>query len=94
MPSQQPAALARSLLERRSTLGEASVALATPALLAESDAVLLADENFRRLYSERWDPELPKLAEAASLPEGSLGRTWFQYMEHYQLSPDFFPIES
>lgn len=94
MPSQPSAMLARSLTERRTTLGQASITLATPKLLAECDAVLLSDENFRRLYSERWDPVLPKLEEAASMPEGSFGRTYFRYMEHYRLSPDFFPIES
>jgi ubiquinone biosynthesis protein Coq4 len=86
--------LARELTQRRATLAEVIPALTTAELRATSDAVLLAMPGFRRLYAERWDPPLPALETFATMPEGSLGNAYVRYMEHYRLSPDFFPIQA
>ncbi|HEX5747901.1 MAG TPA: Coq4 family protein [Archangium sp.] len=84
--------IARGLKERRATLGEVIPVLRTAENLAASDTVLLAVPGFQRLHAERWDPPLPEPEALAALPVGSFGHAYARYMEHYRLSPDFFPI--
>ncbi|WP_239470544.1 Coq4 family protein [Archangium violaceum] len=94
MPEQSPDALARELTKRRATLAEAIPVLSTSGLQAASDALLLAIPGFQRLYTERWDPA-PLAPEAlVTMPVGSFGNAYARYMEHYRLSPDFFPIQT
>ncbi|WNG56768.1 hypothetical protein F0U59_19895 [Archangium gephyra] len=89
-----PQEIARGLTERRATLGEAVPVLRTAGLQAASDTALLAVPGFQRLHAERWDPPLPELETLAALPVGSFGHAYAGYMEHYRLSPDFFPIQT
>ncbi len=90
----EPDELARGLTQRRATLGEAIPLLCTTALQAASDAALLAVPGFRQLHAERWDPPLPEPESLMALPVGSFGHAYARYMEHYRLSPDFFPIQA
>lgn len=94
MPERSLDALARELTKRRATLAELIPALNTAELRVTSDAVLLAMPGFRRLYSERWDPALPEIDSFAAMPVGSFGNAYARYMEHYRLTPDFFPIQA
>ncbi|MFY0522712.1 Coq4 family protein [Archangium gephyra] len=89
-----PNELARGLMQRGATLGEAIPLLRTTGLQAASDAALLSVPGFRRLHAERWDPPLPEPETLAALPVGSFGHAYAGYMEHYRLSADFFPIQS
>lgn len=86
--------LARDLMQRRATLGEVISPLSTPELRAASDAALLAIPGFRQLHAERWDPPLPEPEALAKLPTDTLGYCYARYMEHFRLSPDFFPIQA
>ncbi|WP_343073403.1 Coq4 family protein [Pyxidicoccus fallax] len=86
--------IARDLVSRRATLGETLPVLSRAEFLAASDAALLAVPGFRQLHAERWDPALPVPEDLTALPEGTLGSCYARYMEHYRLSPDFFPIRS
>ncbi|HYO70032.1 MAG TPA: Coq4 family protein [Archangium sp.] len=86
--------IARGLKERRATLGEVIPVLCTARLRAASDAALLAVPGFQRLHAESWDPPLPEPETLAALPVGSFGNAYARYMEHYRLSPDFFPIQT
>ncbi|WP_257454074.1 Coq4 family protein [Archangium lipolyticum] len=94
MPEQSPNELARELTKRRATLGEVIPVLSSAGRQATSDALLLAIPGFQRLYTERWDPGLPELEALATMPVGSFGNAYARYMEHYRLSPDFFPIRA
>ncbi len=83
--------LVRSLAERGATFADSCAALATPERLAACDEQLRADPAFARRYHERGDP-LAGLAHVGVLPAGSLGRWHADYMAHYRLTPDFFPL--
>ncbi|HZH15322.1 MAG TPA: Coq4 family protein [Archangium sp.] len=90
----EPHEIARGLTQRRATLGEVIPVLSTAALQAASDAALLAVPGFQRLHAERWDPPIPEPGTLATMPVGSFGHAYARYMEHYRLSPDFFPIQT
>jgi ubiquinone biosynthesis protein COQ4 len=81
----------RTLADRGATFADSCAALATPARLAACDEQLRADPDFARRSRERCDP-LAGLAHAGDLPAGSLGRCHADYMAHYRLMPDFFPL--
>jgi ubiquinone biosynthesis protein COQ4 len=86
--------LARDLTHRRVTLGEVIPVLTTAEHQSASDAALLSVPGFRQLHAERWAPTLPALEVLAAMPVGSFGNAYARYMEHYRLSPDFFPIQA
>jgi ubiquinone biosynthesis protein Coq4 len=94
VPEQSLDGLACELAKRRAPLAEVIPVLSTAGLQATSDAILLAVPGFRRLHTERWDPGLPELEALATMPVGSFGHAYARYMEHYRLSPDFFPIQA
>lgn len=83
--------LVRTLADRGASFADSCAALATPARLAACDEQLRADPAFARRHRERRDP-LAGLARAGVLPAGSLGRCHADYMAHYRLTPDFFPL--
>jgi ubiquinone biosynthesis protein COQ4 len=94
MPDQLLEQLASDLTNRQVTLGEIISPLSTAKFQVASDAALLAVRGFGQLYAERWNPPLPEPKSLLAMPRGSLGHAYARYMEHYRLSPDFFPIPS
>jgi ubiquinone biosynthesis protein Coq4 len=86
--------LARAMVERGSTLGEAASALATREHVLANDRALLEDPAYRRLYDARAALPAPPVEATRALPIGTLGRCYADYMAHYRLSPDFFPVDA
>jgi ubiquinone biosynthesis protein COQ4 len=81
----------RTLAERGASFADSCAALTTRARLAACDERLRADPAFARRCRERHDL-LAGLASAGVLPAGSLGRCYADYMAHYRLTPEFFPL--
>jgi len=83
--------LLRALADRGATFKDCCAVLATPEQVVHCDEQLGADPVFARRFHERLDP-LAGLERAEVLPTGSLGRCHPDYMSHYRLTPEFFPL--
>lgn len=52
---------------------------------------IMSKPNFQAMYEDRYIPEIPKKDDLKKMPEGSLGRAFFEHLDKNNLNVEYFP---